>query len=226
MRATYLIADLHLSERRPDISAALENFLGRIAEARELYILGDLFDYYLGDDLMTPFQEKIRQLLARQPFPVYVMGGNRDFLLGPAFACGAIQLIGDRLQRGPVLLEHGDLLCTDDRGYQRLRRLLRWRWLQGLYFALPRRLKEWLAVKLRRQSRGKSARLTDVNEGEAELVMAARGATVLIHGHTHRPGMHENRAGCRWVLGDWQPYGMVMSCYDWQDFQLINSESL
>lgn len=226
MRPTLLIADLHLSEQAPALDAAFTAFLAAAgaAEAEALYILGDLFDYYLGDDLLTPYQASVRARLEALPLPVYVLSGNRDFLLGPAFARGNIRLLPERFSPRPgVLLEHGDLLCSDDIGYQRLRWLLRRPVLQRLYFALPRAWKQRLAARLRRSSRGKRCDRTDVNENTAEAAMRAAGATVLIHGHTHRPGVHRNGQGERFVLGDWQPNGIVMLCYDWRQFQLRDS---
>ena len=131
--AEYFLADIHLSAERPDITAAFRATLAALArDASAVYILGDLFDYYLGDDLASPLQRDIAAALAALPCPVYYQHGNRDFLLGDAYARAAhMHILPERYRLSlgdkTVLIEHGDLLCTDDHGYQRLRRILRCR---------------------------------------------------------------------------------------------------
>ena len=223
--AIYFLADIHLAEHRPAITAAFLDTLAAIAgDAEEVYILGDLYDYWLGDDLASPFHQRIAAALAALPCPVYYQHGNRDFLLGEAYARAAhLHLLPERyrLQLGdtPVLLEHGDLLCTDDRGYQRLRRVLRCRPLQWLYYRLPRALRRRLAEKLRQQSqartRRKASAITDTHPAAIRTALENAAATVLIHGHTHRPAVHHLDDGNTvYVLGDWRPYGEILRYAD------------
>ena len=223
--AIYFLADIHLAEHRPAITAAFLDTLAAIAgDAEAVYILGDLYDYWLGDDLASPFHQRIAAVLAALPCPVYYQHGNRDFLLGAAYARTAhLHLLPERyrLQLGdtPVLLEHGDLLCTDDRGYQRLRRVLRCRPLQWLYYRLPRALRRRLAEKLRQQSqartRRKASAITDTHPAAIRTALENTAATVLIHGHTHRPAVHHLDDGNTvYVLGDWRPYGEILRYAD------------
>jgi len=223
--AIYFLADIHLAEHRPAITAAFLDTLAAIAgDAEAVYILGDLYDYWLGDDLASPFHQRIAAALAALPCPVYYQHGNRDFLLGAAYARAAhLHLLPERyrLQLGdtPVLLEHGDLLCTDDRGYQHLRRVLRCRPLQWLYYRLPRALRRRLAEKLRQQSqartRRKASAITDTHPAAIRTALENAAATVLIHGHTHRPAVHHLDDGNTvYVLGDWRPYGEILRYAD------------
>ena len=223
--AIYFLADIHLAEHRPAITAAFLDTLAAIAgDAEAVYILGDLYDYWLGDDLASPFHQRIAAALAALPCPVYYQHGNRDFLLGAAYARTAhLHLLPEhyRLQLGdtPVLLEHGDLLCTDDRGYQRLRRVLRYRPLQWLYYRLPRALRRRLAEKLRQQSqartRRKASAITDTHPAAIRTALENTAATVLIHGHTHRPAVHRlDNGNTVYVLGDWRPYGEILRYAD------------
>ena len=234
--AEYFLADIHLSAERPDITAAFRATLAALArDASAVYILGDLFDYYLGDDLASPLQQDIAAALAALPCPVYYQHGNRDFLLGDAYARAANMHIlpeRHRLSLGgkTVLIEHGDLLCTDDHGYQRLRRILRCRCLQRLYYRLPARLRLAIAEKLRGQSRKRSRRkaprITDTNPAAIRRVLQEQQAEILIHGHTHRPAVHPLDNGKRvYVLGDWHPHGQIL-CHDADSFRLIDSASL
>ena len=212
--AEYFLADIHLSTERPDITAAFRATLAALArDASAVYILGDLFDYYLGDALASPLQRDIAAALAALPCPVYYQHGNRDFLLGDTYACAANMHIlpeRHRLSLGgkTVLIEHGDLLCTDDHGYQRLRRILRCRCLQRLYYRLPARLRLAIAEKLRGQSRKRSRRkaprITDTNPAAIRRVLQEQQAEILIHGHTHRENIHRNADYTRIVLGDWR----------------------
>ena len=198
--AEYFLADIHLSAERPDITAAFRATLAALArDASAVYILGDLFDYYLGDDLASPLQQDIAAALAALPCPVYYQHGNRDFLLGDAYARAAhMHILPERhrlsLGSKTVLIEHGDLLCTDDHGYQHLRRILRCRCLQRLYYRLPARLRLAIAEKLRGQSRKRSRRkaprITDTNPAAIRRVLQEQQAEILIHGHTHRPAVH------------------------------------
>ena len=234
--ATYFLADIHLAENRPEITAAFRATLAALArDASAVYILGDLFDYYLGDDLASPLQQDIAAALAALPCPLYYQHGNRDFLLGARYAQSArLRILPERhtltLGGRTVLVEHGDLLCSDDRGYQRLRRILRCRLLQWLYYRLPRALRRRIATKLRAQSqartRRKSTRITDTNPAAIRAALQNARASILIHGHTHRPAVHRLDDGNTvYVLGDWRPHGEILRYADGA-CTLINSAEI
>lgn len=219
----YFLADIHLSAERPDISAAFCTALKHIGAARPdaVYLLGDLFNAWLGDDveLQSPFVRDIAAAIAALPCPVYFQHGNRDFLIAHEFAQAArLILLPERhlfIAGGKrIVLEHGDLLCIHDRGYQRLRRILRSRRLQALYYRLPTGIKQRIAKYLRKQSRArgahKSARITDADGGEVACILRQYQAAILIHGHTHRPACHEENGNIRYVLGDWAADGGVI----------------
>lgn len=235
-----LISDLHLQEERPDITRAFLDLLdGRARHARALYILGDFFEAWIGDDAMTPFQRHICQALRQlsdSGTAVYLMHGNRDFLIGQAFCDAAgctlltdpsvIELGGER-----VLLMHGDTLCTRDLGYMKMRRLLRNRLSLWVLTHLPLSMRQRLARKLRRESRAqtqmKATDIVDVTPEEVPRVMAAQGVLTLVHGHTHRPAIHklvvDGQPARRIVLGDWDRRGWALQV-DEQGFQLAPFE--
>lgn len=234
MSRRYFLADIHLSAARPDITAAFRRALAYMAAQQPdgIYILGDLFNVWQGDDLADAFALDIAQELARLPCPVYFQHGNRDFLLGKAFAQHArLILIAERHifttggQR--VLLEHGDLLCIHDRGYLRLRRLLRNKRLQQLYFRLPTRVKRYIARQVQSKSKARSTHkaphITDVDSGEVRRVLMQYQADILIHGHTHRPACYDEHGYTRYVLGDWSAQGGIIVEYDggqWRQYRL------
>lgn len=222
-----LISDLHLEEERPDISRAFLHFLDtRARQAEALYILGDFFEVWIGDDAMTPFQRGIAEALRRlsdSGTRVYLMHGNRDFLLGKAFCREAgCTLLGDphmvTFNGEKVLLMHGDSLCTLDLGYQKMRRLLRNPLSLFILRNLPLNTRHKLARKLRSESRSqtrmKASDIVDVTPEEVQRVMAQYGVKTLIHGHTHRPAVHElqvdGRPARRIVLGDWDKQGWAL----------------
>lgn len=222
-----LISDLHLEEERPDISRAFLHFLDtRARQAEALYILGDFFEVWIGDDAMTPFQRGIAEALRRLSdggTRIYLMHGNRDFLLGKAFCREAgCTLLGDphmvTLNGEKVLLMHGDSLCTLDVGYQKMRRLLRNPLSLFILRNLPLHTRHKLARKLRSESRSqtrmKASDIVDVTPEEVQRVMAQYGVQTLIHGHTHRPAVHElqvdGQPARRIVLGDWDKQGWAL----------------
>ncbi|NLY15081.1 MAG: UDP-2,3-diacylglucosamine diphosphatase [Gammaproteobacteria bacterium] len=218
-----LISDLHLHEQRPDITRAFFRFLQETAVGAEaLYILGDFFEVWVGDDAMTGFHHEVasalRQLTATG-CKVYLMHGNRDFLLGREFC----RLAGCELLRDPalltcngenILLMHGDSLCTDDRDYQRMKRILRNPLSLFILRHLPLKTRQKLAGSLRAQSRSrtrmKASEITDVNPGAVLQAMRSHSVRTLIHGHTHRPAVHELPEGQRIVLGDWDSHGWYL----------------
>ncbi|WP_017939199.1 UDP-2,3-diacylglucosamine diphosphatase [Zestomonas thermotolerans] len=226
-----LISDLHLEEKRPDITRAFLHFLDtRARQAEALYILGDFFEVWIGDDAMSPFQRRIAQALhalSETGTRIYLMHGNRDFLIGRDFCRAAgCTLLADptrvELNGEPVLLMHGDSLCTRDLGYIRLRRWLRNPLSLWLLRHLPLATRQKLARKLRQESRAqtrmKASEITDVTPEEVPRVMAAHGVRTLIHGHTHRPAIHrlevEGQPAQRIVLGDWDRQGWALQVDD------------
>ena len=209
------ISDLHLDERRPALAAAFFRFLdGEAKDADELYILGDFFDAWLGDDDHRPFHQEVCGRLAELAAEVHVMHGNRDFLLGEAFC----QSAGARLlpepflmPDGQTLLMHGDSLCTRDTAYIQARQQLRSPAFQREFLAKPLAERAAFAAEARGQSQRHTREapedIMDVTPSEVAKTMAAAGATLLIHGHTHRPGEHRltvaGKEARRLVLGDW-----------------------
>ncbi|MBR9908089.1 MAG: UDP-2,3-diacylglucosamine diphosphatase [Gammaproteobacteria bacterium] len=221
--ATWFISDLHLSPARPDIAALFESFLQNQASGADaLYILGDLFDAWIGDDDTSEFVQRMQhalRALTASGVPVYFMAGNRDFLVGQQFS----QLTGVTVLPEPsvidlygkqTLLLHGDTLCTDDKSYQRFRKVIRWRPLQQLLLALPLSWRMGIANKLRASSKTQKPlteqqlRIMDVNEHAVREAFVSHDVQYLIHGHTHRPAVHQHRLpngelAERIVLGDW-----------------------
>lgn len=222
-----LISDLHLEEKRPDITRAFLHFLAtRARQAEALYILGDFFEVWIGDDGMTPFQHEIAgalRELSEAGTRIYLMHGNRDFLIGKRFCreAGCI-LLSDphkvQMNGEPVLLMHGDSLCTLDVGYMKLRRWLRNPLSLLILRNLPLSTRQKLARKLRNESRAqtrmKASEIVDVTPQEVAKVMAAHGVRTLIHGHTHRPAVHNlevnGQPARRIVLGDWDHQGWAL----------------
>lgn len=223
--STLFISDLHLNKEQPELLRLFLSLLqGPTANADALYILGDLFEAWLGDDLVLPeYQpalEGLRQLTS-SGVPVYMMHGNRDFLLGAQFAAATgCTLLDDPtvidLYGTPTLLMHGDLLCSDDTAYQQLRQQLRSpKWsAQFLAMSPPERIA--LAQRLRERSKEqtsyKADAIMDANHATVADYMHSFGVTRLIHGHTHRPAVHDEANGKhRYVLGDWHAdHAMVL----------------
>ena len=231
-----LISDLHLQEERPDITRAFLDLLdGRAQHARALYILGDFFEAWIGDDAMSPFQQGICQALRRlsdSGTAIYLMHGNRDFLIGKAFCKAAgCTLLADpsviELGGEQVLLMHGDSLCTRDLAYMKLRRYLRNPLTLWILRHLPLGSRQKLARKLRSESRAqtrmKANDIVDVTPEEIPRVMHAHGVRTLVHGHTHRPAIHklmvDDQPARRIVLGDWDREGWALQV-DEHGFQL------
>lgn len=222
-----LISDLHLEEKRPDITRAFLLFLAtRARQAEALYILGDFFEVWIGDDGMTPFQHEIAgalRELSEAGTRIYLMHGNRDFLIGKRFCREAgSTLLSDphkvQMGGGSVLLMHGDSLCTLDVGYMKLRRWLRNPLSLLILRNLPLSTRQQLASKLRNESRAqtrmKASDIVDVTPEEVVRVMTEHGVRTLIHGHTHRPAVHElevnGQPARRIVLGDWDRQGWAL----------------
>lgn len=219
------ISDLHLQQSRPDISQALFRFLERNTGACDaLYILGDLFEVWIGDDAWDSLAQRVAAALrafSENGARIYLMHGNRDFLMGKEFAsaCGA-QLLADptviETSVGPVILSHGDALCVDDGDYQAFRRQVRNPDWQQAFLAQSLSERQAFAEQARQQSRTataeKSMGIMDVNDDAVIRLLRQHQQTRLLHGHTHRPAEHELQfeppingcsSGWRLVLGDW-----------------------
>jgi UDP-2,3-diacylglucosamine hydrolase len=221
------VSDLHLDASRPGITRLFLEFLGGEArQAQALYVLGDLFEAWVGDD--DPGEPGASvcaalKALADSGVPVFLMRGNRDFLFGPGIAarCGATLLpdpcVVDLYGRATLLM-HGDLLCIDDVGYQLFRRQVRDPAWQATFLAQPLEARRAFAAKARAASRehqsGLAETIVDANPATVAEVMARHGVSRLIHGHTHRPAIHSlNLGDCpaqRIVLGDWYDQGSVL----------------
>ena len=230
--ASLFISDLHLDPSRPRITALFLDFLRTTArEAEALYILGDLFEAWVGDDADDALAEQVRaglRELVEAGVPVWAMRGNRDFLLGPRFTQDTgVRLLPDPcvmlLDGEPTLLMHGDLLCTDDLAYQAFRRQVREPGWAEVFLAQPLEARRAFADKARAasgehqstlQAEGKLDQITDANADAVAATMARFGVRRLIHGHTHRPGIHSldvaGRRAQRIVLGDWYEQGSVL----------------
>jgi UDP-2,3-diacylglucosamine hydrolase len=223
------VSDVHLGEdSAPAIGQFLAFLAGQAARAEALYILGDLFESWVGDDDRSPAALEVcaaLQGLTAGGVPCFVLHGNRDFLLGSGFC----ERTGCRLLTDPVVAEldgervlitHGDALCTDDHSYQELRSIVRRRDMQRRFLALPLERREVLAGEVRAGSRRHTARtvptIMDVNTRAVERAFRAAGVRRMIHGHTHRPGVHDltidGASAQRIVLGAWYEQGSYLSC--------------
>lgn len=211
------ISDLHLSEQRPDLTQAFLRFLQTEAiHANKLFILGDLFEFWIGDDEQSPLQQTVSTALKQLHAvgcEVFFIHGNRDFMIGNRFAReSCCTLLPERYQTNVqgqnALLLHGDLLCTDDHDYQRFRRITKWSWLRWLFLRLPLARRVKIAQKIRRGSKAgkqqKSQQIMDVTPSTVDLMFQQYNASLMIHGHTHRPATHHvAEQKTRIVLGDW-----------------------
>jgi len=228
------IADLHLDPARPEITRLFQQFLEREARgAQALYILGDLFEAWIGDDDDAPLAGEVAVSLRAvrdAGVPVYFMHGNRDFLLGHEYAARAgMRLLPDpsvvMLYGEPVLLMHGDLLCTDDVAYQEFRAQSRSPAWREAMLAQPLAIRRALAGQartasqahqqaLKTENRAQFETITDVAQRAVESTLIRYGVKTLIHGHTHRPAVHAVQVAgtpcTRIVLGDWYEQGSVL----------------
>jgi UDP-2,3-diacylglucosamine hydrolase len=224
---TLFVSDLHLDESRPAIAAQFDRFLDAVAPGADaLYILGDLFEYWVGDDgLALPFPARVaaRLKVAAGRLPVYFMHGNRDFMIARRFADETgVRLIGDPeildLYGTRTVLMHGDTLCTGDTAYQAFRAQVRNPAWQKAALARPVAERLAIAQDLREKSegakQGKSMAIMDVAAEAVERAFAESGAALMIHGHTHRPARHVHRVAgterIRWVLADWYDHASYL----------------
>ncbi|MYC59766.1 MAG: UDP-2,3-diacylglucosamine diphosphatase [Gammaproteobacteria bacterium] len=223
-----LISDLHLQESRPDITRAFVDFVAAVSAAcRRFFILGDLFELWIGDDAESALADEVAtslQSLAARGVKIHLMHGNRDFLIGDDYAarCGG-ELISEpfelEVDGAHWLLLHGDALCIDDTGYMEFRRMVRNPAWQREFLSQPLAERQAWADRAREQSQvataGKPAEIMDVNHGAVLDLIRDSGRHRILHGHTHRPAVHElpeagprpDEPALRVVLGDWDRQG-------------------
>lgn len=230
---TYFISDLHLDPSRPHLFKLFHEFIEKIRpDAEALYILGDLFEFWIGDDIIDlpigkPYLPVITQLrsLSDSGVKLYFTQGNRDFLIGKSF----MQRIGSTLLPDQQIIDlygtkalimHGDTLCTDDKAYQLMRKILRLWIVQKIYLSMSPEKRSQKAGQVRKttseSTKQKSSMILDVNQQDVDKCIESGGVSFLIHGHTHRPAEHDflinNQQKKRIVLGDW---GEKWSYLEW-----------
>jgi len=236
------ISDLHLDPNIPEISKRFDEFLAWAAsQTRALYILGDFFHAWAGDDTSNAWSDAIADQLAKlheQGVAVYLMCGNRDFLLGSAFARRASSVLLDEpafIELGGirVMLTHGDRYCTQDKAHQRFRRLTRNRWFSRLFLKLPRRIRQRMVAGVRAHSEHNPRKQPDIMDVVPAALMRdlkQHQINIMVHGHTHRPGLtsHEDDGQVyqHYVLSDWDAAPTIL-CYNESTgfcFKLFNGE--
>ncbi len=221
------ISDLHLSPLRPEITDCFLDFMSNEAiHAKKLYVLGDLFEFWIGDDDNSPFNIVIKdafKALTQQGIECYFIQGNRDFLLNKRFCKETgVQLLADHtvidMDGEKVLIMHGDTLCIDDIKYQEFRAKVHQPWLQWVFNRIPlfirQRIVKNVQDKIKEKKQHKELTIMDVTQSEVERIMSEEGVKRLIHGHTHRPDTHvftcNNQEMTRIVLGDWYTQGSIL----------------
>ncbi|MCL9782663.1 UDP-2,3-diacylglucosamine diphosphatase [Vibrio sp. S4M6] len=234
--AILFISDLHLTPDAPDTTECFIQFMREEAiHADALYVLGDLFEFWIGDDDRSEFATQIKhefQQLTGLGIPCYFIQGNRDFLLGKRFAKQTgIQILQQEtvvdLYGKKAVILHGDTLCTRDINYLKFRQKVHQPWLQWIFNRLPFTWKEKIVSKvqsdIKNDKRDKSLDIMDVTASEVEKVMDQHDVDLMIHGHTHRPNVHRINSTkgekTRVVLGDWYTQGSVL-VYDKTGYEL------
>lgn len=212
----FFISDLHLEQNKPHLTKAFENFINsKVNSHDELFILGDFFEQWIGDDNEDNFIKGIKNILklkTAEGLKIYFMHGNRDFLIGDKFC----KDVGAKLLKDPfifnlngkkIMLMHGDSLCTDDRDYQEFRNLVRNKDWQKDFLSKDLKERKEVAKSLREisslENKTKDEAIMDVNQDEVLRIIENHSLDVLIHGHTHRPYIHDENGVPRMVLGDW-----------------------
>ena len=212
----FFISDLHLEQNKPHLTKAFENFINsKVNSHDELFILGDFFEQWIGDDNEDNFIKGIKNILklkTTEGLKIYFMHGNRDFLIGDKFC----KDVGAKLLKDPfifnlngkkIMLMHGDSLCTDDRDYQEFRNLVRNKDWQKDFLSKDLKERKEVAKSLREisslENKTKDEAIMDVNQDEVLRIIENHSLDVLIHGHTHRPYIHDENGVPRMVLGDW-----------------------
>lgn len=229
--SVYFISDLHLSEQQPNITALFTTFLQHYAHnAAAIYILGDFFDVWIGDDNTTDYNQAIFRLLKQTTdnnIPIYFMVGNRDFMIGDQF----LQQTGCQLLTDPTVIElygekvlvmHGDSLCTDDKWHMRFRKVTRHPFTKRLYLSLPlslrRRIADYCRTFSRKKNQHSNITILDANVDTIKQQLQHYKVNHLIHGHTHQPSIHRFYDGEHWnehrVLSDWGKQGNYLVCHD------------
>jgi UDP-2,3-diacylglucosamine hydrolase len=212
----FFISDLHLEQNKPHLTKAFENFIdSKVNLHDELFILGDFFEQWIGDDNEDDFIKSVKNILkdkTAKGLTVYFMHGNRDFLIGDKFCkeVGAM-LLDDpfiiNLEEKKIMLMHGDSLCTDDEDYQNFRNLVRSKDWQEDFLSKDLKERKEVAKNLREisslENQTKDENIMDVNQSEVLKIIENHSVDVLIHGHTHRPFVHDESGVPRMVLGDW-----------------------
>ena len=212
----FFISDLHLEQNKPHLTKAFENFINSKVNSRdELFILGDFFEQWVGDDNEDSFIKSIKNILkakTERGLKIHFMHGNRDFLIGDKFCEEVgVKLLDDpfiiNLNGKKVMLMHGDSLCTDDKAYQDFRNLVRNKDWQEDFLSKDLMERKEVAKNLREisslENKSKDEAIMDVNQNEVLKVIRNYSIDVLIHGHTHRPCIHDENGVPRMVLGDW-----------------------
>ena len=226
------ISDIHLSENNPHLTNAFKTFLNESKEScTHLFILGDLFEIWIGDDDDNSFNQEIKKILtdftSNGP-KTFFMHGNRDFLVGEAFGKETgITILPDpyalEINNQKVILSHGDFLCTDDKDYIDFRNQVRDKDWQNNFLEKPLDERKQIAATLRADSKEatskKSNKITDVNNQSVEDFINEHQPDLFIHGHTHRPNIHDVGSSKRIVLGDWGEYGWLLTINE-QEFNL------
>ena len=229
MPGTLFISDLHLDPERPAVTELFLELLNtRARNSKAIYILGDLFEAWIGDDDTSPMNQAVCKGLKRCALsgtPVFIMHGNRDFLLGEKFVeASGCTLLDDPalidLYGTPTLLMHGDLLCTDDTEYMSFRKMVRDPQWQSELLSKSLEDRQLIASGMRAKSReqtgGKPESIMDVNDDAVRDTMSNHKVQRLIHGHTHRPAVHDlsiaGKPAQRIVLGDWYEQGSLLEC--------------
>ena len=214
--SVFFISDLHLEQNKPHLTKAFKNFIdSKVNLHDELFILGDFFEQWIGDDNEDDFIKSVKNILkdkTAKGLTVYFMHGNRDFLIGDKFCkeVGAI-LLDDpyiiNLEEKKIMLMHGDSLCTDDEDYQNFRNLVRSKDWQEDFLSKDLKERKEVAKSLREisslENQTKDENIMDVNQSEVLKIIEDHSVDVLIHGHTHRPFIHDENGVPRMVLGDW-----------------------
>ena len=219
------ISDLHLTEDRPACNRAFYSFLDWLPETTDaLFILGDFFEYWVGDDLTTELShtvaQRLAQLVATKDIALFFVPGNRDFAIGSHYCqCAGMSLLSDnshfRIAGRSVVVCHGDLLCTDDKAYQRFRKLIRQPLIMSSLLKLPTWLRIRIAERLRQNSKKRFQRnpvYVDVTAQAVETLFQQTQAELIVHGHTHMADIHLHSVSAdqnhkRMVLGDWHQVG-------------------
>lgn len=238
-RKTLFISDLHLCEEAPHINKIFLDFLANLDSTVDgLYILGDLFEAWIGDDDASAFLSAIKSAIkavTQKGIPIYLLHGNRDFLIGERFLkeTGCTLLADESVMECAhqrVLLMHGDTLCTKDVSYLKARKILRNRTVQTVFLWLPLAWRKRIAKRMREKSQQHTTTsaydIMDVSPDAVQAVMQKNKIKFLIHGHTHRPGIHpftlDTITYTRIVLGAWHHHGNMLVWDETGQFTLVD----